>query len=93
MKRGHVSWSNFTDFIEGPCVVCGVEVRFVLPSDRPDPALLYHATCNVMPVLRERLKSAHPPVLPAAYIIRPPNDPTITAAVQSPAAIPPAKSE
>jgi hypothetical protein len=70
MKRGHVSWSNFTDFVEGPCVVCGNEVRFVLPADRPDPALLYHATCDPMPVLRQQLKSLSVPALPSEYTVR-----------------------
>lgn len=69
MKRGHVSWSNFTDYIEGPCAVCGVEVRFVIPADRPDPSLLYHATCDVMGALREHLKTATPPPLPIEYTV------------------------
>ena len=70
MKRSHVSWSNFTDVIEGPCVVCGVDVRYVIPSDRPDPALLFHPTCNVMPILRDKLKAATPPPLPPEDTIR-----------------------
>lgn len=69
MKRGHVSWSNFTDYVEGPCVVCGVEVRFVIPSDKPSPSLLYHPTCDMMPAIREQLKSAKPPALPPEYVI------------------------
>jgi hypothetical protein len=70
MKRERVSWSNFTDRIEGPCVVCGAEVHYLLPSDRSDPALLFHATCDPMGALRERLKSASPPALPASYTVR-----------------------
>ena len=70
MKRTRATWSNFTDTIEGPCVVCGVEVRFVIPNDRPDPALLYHPTCDVMPLLRERLKTVTPPPLPPDQTIR-----------------------
>jgi len=60
MKRSHVSWSNFTDQVEGPCVVCGQEVQYVIPADRPDPAILYHATCDPIKALRERLKTAAP---------------------------------
>jgi hypothetical protein len=46
-------------------------VRFVIPADRPDPALLYHATCDPMAVLRERLKSAPAvPLLPADQTIK-----------------------
>jgi len=70
MKRTRASWSNFTDVIEGPCVVCGVQVQYVIPNDRPDPALLYHPTCDVMPILRERLKSATPPAMAADQTIR-----------------------
>jgi len=70
MKRSKVSWSNFTDTIEGPCVVCGVSVHFVIPSDRPSPALLFHPTCDVMPALREKLKAATPPPLPPSDTIR-----------------------
>ncbi len=88
MKRGHVSWSNFTDYIEGPCIVCGVEVRFVIPADRKDPAMLYHATCDIMGALRERLKSANPPPLPPEYIIVKGTVPPIV--VAAPAAPPPA---
>ncbi|OGR93099.1 MAG: hypothetical protein A2992_08840 [Elusimicrobia bacterium RIFCSPLOWO2_01_FULL_59_12] len=69
MKRSKVSWSNAVDAVEGPCAVCGKEVRYVIPDDRPDPALLYHATCDVMPLLRERLKKAVPPILPLEYTI------------------------
>ena len=70
VKRSRVSWSNFTDVVEGPCVVCGVNVRYVIPSDRPTPAILFHPTCDVMPVLRERLKAATPPPLPPDDTIR-----------------------
>ncbi len=71
MKRSHVSWSNLTDQVEGPCVVCGQEVHYVIPSDRPDPAILYHATCDPTPVIRERLKTqTPPPPLPANQTIR-----------------------
>jgi hypothetical protein len=70
MKRSRASWSNFTDVVEGPCAVCGVEVRYVIPNDRPDPAFLYHSTCDVMPVLREKLKAATPPPLPPEETIR-----------------------
>jgi hypothetical protein len=70
MKRSHVSWSNFTDEIVGPCVVCQGEVQFVIPSDRPDPTILFHPTCDVMPVLREKLKAATPPPLPPSETIR-----------------------
>jgi len=84
MKRGHVSWSNFTDYIEGPCVVCGVEVHFVIPADRPSPSLLYHATCEVMPVLREHLKTATPPPLPVEYTVV-----KAKAVTPIPAAVPP----
>ena len=70
MKRTTIPWSDATDLIEGPCVVCGKEVRYVIPADRPDPALLYHATCDVMPLLRERLKTAPPPPrLASAYLV------------------------
>lgn len=70
MKRTKVSWSNFTDKIEGPCVVCGAEVYFLIPNDRPSPALLFHPTCDVMPALREKLKAATPPPLPPEETIR-----------------------
>ena len=70
MKRSKVSWSNFTDVVEGPCAVCGVEVRYVIPSDRPDPAILAHPTCDMMPVLREKLKAATPAPLPSDQTIR-----------------------
>lgn len=70
MKRSRVSWSNFTDYVEGPCVVCGGEVHYVIPSDRPNPALLYHSTCDPMPALREKLKAATPPPLPPEETIR-----------------------
>jgi len=69
MKRYRASWSNFNDYIEGPCVVCGQEVRYVIPSDRPDPAFLYHATCDVMPALREKLKTVTVPPLPPEYTV------------------------
>lgn len=69
MKRTKVPWSNSTDLIEGPCAVCGQDVRYVIPDDRPDPAILYHATCDVMPLLREKLKTASPPPLPASYLV------------------------
>jgi len=70
MQRAHVSWSNFTDRVEGPCVVCGKDVDFVIPADRPSPAFLYHATCNPIAVLREKLKTATPPALPPSDTIR-----------------------
>jgi hypothetical protein len=70
MKRSKVSWSNDVDEVEGPCAVCGKEVRFVIPSDRPDPSLLYHSTCDMMPLIREQLKTAHPPLMPAQNIIQ-----------------------
>lgn len=69
MKRSHVSWSNFTDKVEGPCVVCGKDVQYVIPADRPDPAILFHATCDPMGALRERLKTATPPLLPAEFTV------------------------
>lgn len=69
VKRFQVAWSNTTDQIEGPCVVCGKEVHYVIPADRPDPALLFHSTCDPTPMLREKLKSAHPPRLDEAYLI------------------------
>jgi hypothetical protein len=70
MDRKRVSWSNFTDEIKGPCVVCGVEVHFVIPNDRPSPALLFHPTCDVMPILREKLKASTPPPMPPSETIR-----------------------
>jgi len=51
-------------------VVCGVDVQYLLPKDRPDPALLFHPTCDVMPALREKLKAATPPPLPPEQTIR-----------------------
>jgi hypothetical protein len=47
-----------------------VNVRYVIPDDRPDPAILFHPTCDVMPVLREKLKAATPPPLPPEDTIR-----------------------
>jgi hypothetical protein len=47
-----------------------VEVRYVIPADRPDPAILYHSTCNVMPKLRELLQKAAPPPLAPEYTIK-----------------------
>lgn len=70
MKRSRVAWSNSVDLVEGPCVVCGKEVRYVIPADRPDPALVYHATCDVMPKLREQLKTAVAPALPPEYLTK-----------------------
>lgn len=70
MNRQHVSWSNFTDSIEGPCAVCGQPVQFLLPADRPSPAFLTHGTCDIMPVLREKVKAARPAPLPADQTIR-----------------------
>lgn len=70
MMRRHTSWSNFVDDVEGPCVVCGGTVRFVLPSDRPDPALLYHSTCDPIQQIRERLKTIHPPPLAPEFTIK-----------------------
>ena len=72
MKRTQVNWSNGVDLVEGPCAVCQKEVQYVIPSDRPDPAILYHATCDVMPLLREQLKKATPPPLPSEYVISKP---------------------
>jgi hypothetical protein len=74
MKRAHTSWSNFTDSVEGPCVVCGQTVRFVIPADRQDPALLYHATCDPTPILRKRLKDIHPPLLSSEFTVGKPKD-------------------
>jgi hypothetical protein len=45
-------------------------VHFVIPNDRPSPALLFHPTCDVMPILREKLKAATPPPLPPGDTIR-----------------------
>lgn len=70
IKRTHVTWSNWTDLIEGPCAVCGKEVRYLIPDDRPTPAVLFHSTCNIMPILREKLKTATPALLPSAYTIK-----------------------
>jgi hypothetical protein len=70
MKRSKVSWSESVDLIEGPCAVCGKEVRFVVPFDRPDPKLLYHSTCDMMPLIREQLKTATPPLMPEQNIIK-----------------------
>jgi hypothetical protein len=72
MKRARVAWSNWVDSIEGPCVVCGKDVYFVVPSSRPDPAILYHITCDVMPKLREQLLKAKPPLMPSQYVISKP---------------------
>ncbi len=83
MKRSKVSWSNSVDVIEGPCVVCGKEVHFVVPDDRPSPALLYHPTCDMMPAIREHLKKATPPPMPAANVI-----PRKTVPAAAPAATP-----
>jgi hypothetical protein len=69
MTRSSTSWSVFVDQVEGPCVVCGVDVRYMLPSDRPTPALLYHATCDPTPFLRAGLKEAAPPLLPPEFTI------------------------
>ncbi len=69
MKRSKVTWSNSVDEVEGPCAVCGKEVRFVIPDDRPDPAILYHSTCDVMPLLRERLKKSTPALLSVEYTV------------------------
>ena len=84
IQRSKVSWSNAVDLIEGPCVVCGKEVRFVVPDDRPNPALLYHSTCDMMPAIRQQLKTvAPPPPLPAEYVIPRKTVPTAVAAVPS----------
>jgi hypothetical protein len=70
MKRSRSDYSNFVDVIEGPCVVCGKEVRFVIPADRPDPVLLYHPTCEMMPKIREHLQTVPPPpLMPAKNVI------------------------
>jgi hypothetical protein len=85
MKRTQVSWSTDVDQIEGPCVVCGKEVVFLVPSDRPDPTLLYHSTCDMMPKVREHLKNAAPPLMPAANIIVKPAK-TVSTPVAAPVA-------
>lgn len=69
MTRARSSWSNFVDVVEGPCAVCGKPVRFVIPRDRPDPAVLNHSTCDIMPVLRTKIKSAGAPRLPGAFTL------------------------
>lgn len=70
MNRRHASWSNFTDVIEGPCVVCGKDVQFVLPADRPSPSILYHITCDAMGKIRENVKKASPSPLAPSETIR-----------------------
>jgi hypothetical protein len=55
-------------------VICGQTVRFVIPADRQDPALLYHATCDPTPVLRKRLKEIHVPLLPPEYTVSKPKE-------------------
>ena len=70
MKRTRSDYSNFVDVIEGPCVVCGKDVRFVVPADRPNPVLLYHPTCEMTPKIREHLKTVPPPpLMPAKNVI------------------------
>src|SRR5258708_2398789 len=86
MKRTKVTWSNDVDRIEGPCVVCGKEVVFVIPSDRPNQSLLYHATCDMMPKIREQLKKATPPRLSSEYVI--PRKAAPAPAASAPAAAP-----
>ena len=89
MKRSRVSWSNSVDLIEGACVVCGKEVRFVIPDDRPNPSLLYHPTCDMMPAVRAILKTATPPPpLPIEYTVpraKPNATAPVTAATTTPA--------
>jgi hypothetical protein len=88
MKRSKVSWSEAVDLIEGPCAVCGKDVRYLVPSDRPNPVLLYHSTCDMMPLIREKLKTAAPPpLMPAQHVISKPR-PAIPAASPVPAAPP-----
>jgi len=70
MTRKTSDYSNFVDVVEGPCVVCGKPVQYVIPHDRPDPAFINHSTCDVMPALRERLKSATPPKLAGEFTLR-----------------------
>ena len=69
MKRTPVSWSSVVEEVVGPCVVCGVEIRYVLAGGAPTPALLHHATCDPISVLRVNLKSANPPLLPPEFTI------------------------
>ena len=88
MKRAKVSWSNSVDQIEGPCAVCQKDVQYVIPADRPDPAFLYHATCDVMPLLREQLKKATPPLMPAEYVISKPKPSAVAAPAATPTAPP-----
>jgi hypothetical protein len=88
MKRTRVSWSDAVDQIEGPCVVCGKDVQYLMPVDRPDPALLFHSTCDVMPVLREKLKTATPPLMPEQNIVVKPKPVTPPSAAVPPAAAP-----
>jgi hypothetical protein len=88
LTRTKVDWSNSTDLIVGPCAVCGKEVRFVIPDDRPSPSILYHSTCDVMPLLREQLKKASPPLMPAEHVIskpKPATPPPAAAATPTPA--------
>jgi hypothetical protein len=85
MKRTPVSWSDSVDLIEGPCAVCGKDVRFVVPFDRPNPALLYHSTCDMMPLIREQLKTATPPLMPAQNIINKPRPAPVAAPAVPPA--------
>ena len=70
MTRTPASWSPFVDLVEGPCVVCAQTVRFVIPKDRSDPALIHHATCNPMTILRSQLKDVKPPPLPDDQTIK-----------------------
>ncbi len=70
MKREKTSWSNLADVVVGPCAVCGQEVRYVIPSDRPDPAFLNHSTCDILPLLRVKIKTANPPPLPGQQTYR-----------------------
>jgi hypothetical protein len=73
-RRDRVSWSRYAETIEGPCVVCGGQVNFVIPADRPSPAILYHSTCDVTPALRTKLKALEPskPLPPEMTIRRAP---------------------
>ena len=93
MNRQHSSWSNFTDVVEGPCVVCNQEVHFVIPADREDPTILYHATCDPIGVIRVNLKTKTVPPMNPSETIRykngvPPPAPVAAAPAPTPAPAP-----